>query len=156
MEIEQPMTENQTELSFSNEIKTYLNTASKWATFMAVMGFIGTVLIVLAGISMTIFGTVLPNLMPHYNTVLPNMFFPMMGLLYILMAALYFFPSLYMYRFASKAKKALVNNTQEELNESFRNLKKWFKFIGIMIIIGICSYIVMIPVFAILSVTNAF
>ena len=131
MEIEEATKEFKSELSFSNEIKTDLDSASKWANFMAIMGFIGTAFVLLSGISIILFGVLTPSSRALENFPLSSMFFPIMGLLYVLIAVLYFFPSLYMYRFAGKLKKALATNLQEELVESFSNLKKWFKFIGI-------------------------
>lgn len=45
-------------------------------------------------------------------------------LLYLLMALLYFFPVLYMYRFSWRMKTALLTKSTElELNLAFKNLK---------------------------------
>jgi glycosyltransferase involved in cell wall biosynthesis len=145
MEIEKPMNENLRELTFSNDIKNYLNTTSKWATFLAILGFISIGFLVLAGISMTVFGTLLSDIAKNSSSAFTNMLFPYIGIVYILFAVLYFFPSLYLYNFANKVKKALAINIQEELEESFKNLKKLFKFLGVMTIILISSYIILIP-----------
>jgi len=56
---------------------------------------------------------------------------------YILMALLYFFPCLYLFNFASKMQIALRNNDQDHLNESFKNLKSTFRFVGILTIVSL-------------------
>jgi len=43
-------------------------------------------------------------------------------------------------------KVALELNKQDELDNSFSNLKKMFKFLGIMTIVLISAYLIMIPI----------
>ena len=62
----------------------------------------------------------------------------------ILMVALYFFPCLFLFHFANKMKTALAANDQETLNISFQNLKKFFRFIGILTIIVLAFYAIII------------
>jgi hypothetical protein len=67
-------------------------------------------------------------------------------LVYVLIGLLYFFPCLYLFNFSSKMQIALRNNDQELLNQSFKNLKSCFKFIGILTIIVISIYLLVIIV----------
>jgi ATP/ADP translocase len=62
--------------------------------------------------------------------------------LYILMALLYFFPCLFLFNFASKMKTALLSNDQNSLNSSFQNLKKTFRYVGVLTIIVLCFYVI--------------
>jgi hypothetical protein len=70
--------------------------------------------------------------------------------IYLLGAALYFFPCLFLFRFASQIQDAIRNNEQAKLQGSFRSLKSFFRFVGILTIIGIAFY--MLAIFAILVV----
>ncbi|MBS1611091.1 MAG: hypothetical protein JSS70_20525, partial [Bacteroidetes bacterium] len=60
--------------------------------------------------------------------------------IYILIAAVYFFPCLFLFHFANKMKTALAANDQELLNTSFQNLKKLFRFMGILTIICLALF----------------
>jgi uncharacterized membrane protein (DUF485 family) len=57
---------------------------------------------------------------------------------------LYFFPCLFLFRFASKMKHALAANDQAQLNTSFQNLKSLFRFVGILTIIFLAFYAIAI------------
>jgi hypothetical protein len=58
-----------------------------------------------------------------------------MAIYYIVIALIYFFPCLFLFRFANKMKTALASNNQEVLNISFQNLKATFRYLGIITII---------------------
>jgi hypothetical protein len=60
--------------------------------------------------------------------------------MYLAIAVLYFFPSLFLFQFGSKMKIALNNNDQPALNLSFTKLKAYFRFWGVLTIILISFY----------------
>ena len=66
--------------------------------------------------------------------------------MFIVAAVIWFFPLLYMLRFANQMKTALYGNDQENLNVSFQNLKRYFRYVGIITIIGIGLWIVWVLV----------
>lgn len=120
----------------TGEIKSYLKETAKWANFIAIVGFILLVLLVLVGIGASYF---LSTLGDQFGGQSFGGQVGFIGLFYIVMAVIYFFPILYLYRFAQKMKSALKSNNQEVLTSSFEYLKSHYKFIGIMmaIIFGI-------------------
>ena len=61
--------------------------------------------------------------------------------LYLLMALLYFFPSLYLFRFSEKSNKALYKKDSDELEAAMGNLKSTFKFYGVSAIVFISLYL---------------
>jgi hypothetical protein len=61
--------------------------------------------------------------------------------LYLCMAVVLFFPSLYLNRFSSRMKIALSAMNQENFDESLRNLKSLLKFYGIFTIIMLSFYV---------------
>lgn len=138
-------------LELQGESVEYLRETRKWAKFLAIMGFLFIGLMVLAGIGMSATLNQLDT--AGIDTAMP---FPMgwLGFVYILMAAIYFFPVLYLYRFSDRMKAALDANDTLELNNAFRHLKSHYRFIGIATIIVIVMYIIGILVFVGLGVSS--
>lgn len=144
-EITNASMEMEEKLTITSDGNSYLTTTAKWATFLSILGFVGTGIMVLVGVFM-MFISPMTKLGSTFG--IPVALF---GLLYLLMAVLYFFPAYYLYNFASKTKLALYNNRQDELDEGLKNLKKMFKFLGIMTIIIVSLYLIMIPAILVFS-----
>ena len=138
-------TENQSEvkpetLELTEEINHNLHSAGKWSQFLAILGFIGTGFMVLAGITMSIVTAFIPN----QTNVFP---FPMalFGVIYIIFAGVYFLPVFYLYRFSSSIKQAVALKKQDQLSNAFNNLRAHYKTFGIIMIVFMCLY----PIFII-------
>lgn len=56
---------------------------------------------------------------------------------YIIMALIWFFPLLFLFRFANAMKDGLASNDQQRVNTSFQNLKVCFRYLGIVSAIGL-------------------
>ena len=54
--------------------------------------------------------------------------------------AIWFFPLLFLLRFANKMRFALAGNDQQALNTSVQNLKICFRYVGIITIIILALY----------------
>ena len=133
-------------LSIDSNSKLHLAEAARWGRFLAIIGFILCGLIVLLGLFA---GTMFATLAGAYST---NEYGPsgagmmagmggIFSVLFIVMALIYFFPCLFLFRFASNMKTALLTNEQDKLNASFQNLKACLRFVGILTIIILCFYI---------------
>lgn len=132
------------ELQLNESAKGFIKEAAKWAYFLSIMGYVGIGLIVLvAFFAGTIFATV-GTMMPGGIGGLGSAFGIIMTVVYLLLAALYFFPVYYLNKFASNAKSALQNNDTDSLATCFEYLKSHYKFIGIMTIAVFGLYGVMI------------
>jgi hypothetical protein len=70
------------------------------------------------------------------------------------MVALYFFPCLYLFNFAKKMQLALRNNDQINLNDSLKNLKSNFKYVGILTIVMLSLYAIGLLVVVIMAATR--
>lgn len=121
--------------------RAHLGEAARWARFLAIIGFIGCGIIVLVGL---FFGSIIGTLSSRYGGASPyeDMTAPglgaVMAVYYIVIALVYFFPCLFLFRFSTRMKLALATNEQETLNNSFQNLKATFRFLGIVTIIILC------------------
>ncbi|WP_339917502.1 DUF5362 family protein [Yeosuana marina] len=131
------------ELEVKDEIKGYLSEISKWSYFLSIMGFIGVGLMVLAGIFIGFFSG-LNNLAGSSNT-LYNLGYSMgIGLFYIVLALIYLFPVIYLFRFSKRVKSALKLNSNEDFRIAFLNLKSHYKFMGIFVIVIISIYVLIL------------
>jgi hypothetical protein len=135
-------TENTQNLLVTAEIQTYLRTASSWATFLAILGFIGSFLMILIGLAITLIGGTLSSLSNTPDSAIGSAILPYMGIFYIIIAVIYFLPALYLFQFAEKTKKAIDNYNQELLSAGLEKLKSTFKTLGIMTITFIVITIV--------------
>lgn len=139
---------NEGSLSLNYAARQGLKTAATWAKFLAILGFIGIGLMVLFGLFFSsVMGMMLGSGGSNAFGGLPLGVF---SFIYISFALLYFFPVLYLYRFADKMIVALRNENNEVLGESLSYLGSHYKFIGILAAIMIGLYALVI-VFSILA-----
>jgi len=124
-------------LSIDPITKSHLGEAAKWARFLAILGMIFLVLMIIAGV----FGsTMLFSSMNSVEGDATGMEAYGSGIFagyMIVIAVIYFFPLLFTLRFANNVRTALNTNNQQALNTAFQNLKACFRFIGILTIIGL-------------------
>ena len=126
-------------LVISPQIEDFLFETIKWGKFLAILGFVFTGLIAIIGIIVMASGSALSQIpgLPH------GMGFGI-GVFYMLLSLLYYFPSRFIYNFSSHIKVALFTKDQEVLTLGFENLKSNFKFWGITAIAMIVFYILLI------------
>ena len=121
-----------TEVQIDTTTHAYLAETAKWSNFLSIVGFVLSVII---GIVALFAGTILGNLTNSYGGGGSFAGAGILTVIYLIIAAVYFFMSLYLYRFASKMKVALFTNDQETLNNSFLNLKNLYKLMGVLTIV---------------------
>ena len=135
-------------LNIDPAAKAHLSEAARWARFLSIVGFVVIGLIVLVGVfAGSILGTMGSGLGGNdmgSARVTGGIMGSLLVVVYILVAALDFFPCLFLFRFASKMKTALAADDQETLNTSFQNLKKLFRFMGIVTIIVLAFYAIIL------------
>ena len=157
--MEESSIEHQQELlSLDSIAREQLSEAARWARFLAIMGFIACGIMVVAGICTGIMYSYVSTVSNRYtysgrvmNTAGRSGF---LALVYIIMSAIFLFRCLYLYRFANKMRSGLQERSQQEVNESFRNLNKMFRYNGIMTIVLVLFYIVIILAGLIIAVNR--
>lgn len=135
------------ELQFTSEAQSFLRETAKWAKFIAIIGFILVGLYVIMALVMFAMGGTMAAASQDLEGIegmegmgaggMMGAIGAAGGIIYLLVALLYFFPMLYLYRFASKAQFALNNNNTEQLTSSMENLKSHYKFMGILMLIAV-------------------
>ena len=147
------MDQNQSLFSLSIDpvTKANLSETAKWARFLAIIGMIGVVLLVVGGVFYSIWITsMMQSMSASFGGQTPYGGAVGIGaaVMFVIVAVIIFFPFLYMLRFANKMKRALVANDQESLNYSFQNLKIYFRYLGIITIISLVLWILWIVIIA--------
>ena len=137
------MDENQSLFSLTIDpvTKAHLNDLARWARFIAITGIV----ILLLGLAVTLIDVAIMDnsfgLVFIVNGTQTTQITPAMrvatALSSVLFTAVCFFPLYFLFLFAGRMKKALTNNQQKELNEAFQNLKKAFRYVGIVMLVCI-------------------
>ncbi|MGH8128590.1 MAG: DUF5362 family protein [Gammaproteobacteria bacterium] len=107
--------------------------------FVAVMGFIFSGFALLAGIFMLAGFSLVPQQTSAYS--LPHGVFVLMALIYIFVAALYFVPSLILFRYAASLDRIEHDGTWEKLAKSLEHQRKFWKYVGVCLIVSICLWL---------------
>lgn len=124
------------ELQLTAAAQGFLRETAKWARFLSIIGFIFVALYIILALMMFAVGGAMGSAEGMGGMgMMGAMGGATLGIIYLLGAILYFFPILYLYRFASKALMAFESNSTEHLTSSLENLKSHYKFMGILMII---------------------
>ncbi|HEY6901451.1 MAG TPA: hypothetical protein VI233_12440, partial [Puia sp.] len=127
------------ELSIDSAANGHLKEAARWAKFLAIVGFIFCAFFLLFAV---VAGSLLPGLFNTMGTqgLSGSSFSVVIIVIYSGLAAINFFPCLYLFKFASKMQIALRDNDQEQMVRSFRNIRAFFRFVGMLMIIALCFW----------------
>lgn len=130
-----------TELNLNAASKSFLREIAGWTKFLAILGFVFVGLLVLIAIfAGTIYSSVLGAL--AINSAID--FGLLMTAVYLIVALIYFFPILFLYKFSVRLKKALQSKEDEDLTDALEMLKSHYKFIGVFTIIVLSLYVLAI------------
>jgi hypothetical protein len=114
----------------------HLNTLRKWTMFLAVTGFIFWGLIIILGL---ITGTFLTAFNLSGKTQgIPD---TLVIAAFIGLAMIIFFPVLFLFRFSKHTSNAVSTLDRKELHKAIKYLKRYFIYIGVLLLIIISAYI---------------
>ena len=129
----------ESKIEIGSEALDNLNVIWKWTTFLSVLGFILLGLIIVAGFATTLFLTTFKS--QQANLGIPE---SLMIIFFIAIAALYFFPVFFLFRFSRNTRDAIQKHDQKKLVKGFRNLRLFFAYLGIMVILVLSVYLVLL------------
>lgn len=125
--------------------QSHLGEAAGWAKFLAIAGMVSCVLLVIVGIfAATALSSLDSSFQRDFGGGSSDMNSAMgvtVAVTYIFIAVIYFFPCMFLLRFANHMQNALKANDLNSLNESFKNLKVTFRYMGILTIIGLVFFV---------------
>lgn len=140
-------TPQEIKLIVTEEMRSYIYEISKWARFLSIIGFVLSAFLIIGSFGIGAAITANPSLTAQLG--------PLAGagaigvtVIYLVLALIYFYPSLLLFRFSNKGKQGVLYGDQESLNDAMLNMKSLFKFWGIFTIIIMICYFLFILLFA--------
>lgn len=118
--------------ALSQDTVKLLDRTRPWVYFMAVLGFVSAGFMVLGGIGVGVAG--LATQKPEFAIV---------AILYPLLGVVYIFPSLYLYRYAARIRALAATPQLRQLEAALDAQRSFWKFVGVMTVIGIAFGILM-------------
>jgi hypothetical protein len=113
-----------------------LDHSRKWSMFLAIVGFIflGLVIVVgvIAGSFLSAFGSGKTGLGISEISVF---------IIFLIMAVIYFFPVLFLFRYSKHTARAVETLDKMALHKAFKNLKYFFTYLGVLIIMLLALYV---------------
>ena len=125
-------------MTVNESMKTDLLSAAKWTKFLCIMGCIGLGLMVLLAIAMIVFGSAAANLNPAFPVG------GLVGIIYLICAAVYIYPLIKGFQFANATKTACLFNNERELARGFSGLSSLCRYLGILTIVIMAIYVLVI------------
>lgn len=117
-----------------------LDSLRKYTHFLGLVTWIGAGLLILMGLFTAFFMNTLGSTLGEEVGFLGQVGGAGAGLFYMLIALLYYFPGKYLVETSKKLKQALRSHSLEELYQCFPPLQRFFKFIGVLIMIMLIFY----------------
>ncbi len=136
-------------LEVSYKVKYDLYHASKWAKFLAIVGFVFTGLILLGALFMLTFNfSSFPEM--GGQALFATIGFKTLGVVYLIIGGVHFLLCYYLYAFARKSITGVNTDNQVSFEQGIENLRKTFKALGIITACFIALYalIIIIAIFS--------
>jgi hypothetical protein len=123
-------------IEIGHDTLKHLNTLRKWTMFLAVLGFIFFGLIIILGL---ITGTFLTA----FNQTGKSQGIPDSVVIaaFIAFALINFFPVFFLFRFSKHTSLAVATHDRKEMHIAIKNLKRFFIYIGVFLIVIITVYL---------------
>ena len=128
---------NSAGLTISKEARIYLTETVKWAKLLAILGFISIGVIVLV---VLFAGTILSFAGAGEVDKFGNGVGLGLMLMYVVAGVIYFIPTWYLFQFSQKMKSAILTESNDDLNVALSRHKSFFKFWGVIALIGVTLY----------------
>lgn len=130
--------ENLEGMRVEGQTAEFFKKSGKWGKFIAIISFISVGLILIAAIGMFTVGSYVSSAgnLPFSPTLL--------GLFYLLFGFLTLLYSLYLFRYSNSIIHAADSNSNESLQYAAENIFKFFRLLGILIIVTIALYLIAI------------
>ncbi|MES2705843.1 MAG: DUF4339 domain-containing protein [Verrucomicrobiota bacterium] len=126
----------------SAEAVQALRETRPWVLLIAVMGMIGTALMLLGGLGMLAFAS-----MGTYSGRGGNAGVPfILAAVYLVAAVIYLYPLIKLFKYARAISALSRTGASVDLENALRQQKSFWKFVGILFLIGIVIYVVALVV----------
>lgn len=140
-------TEESQQLQVDDTVRANMLEMGRWGKFLAIVGFISMGLMILMGLFMltamskvTMPASEFGDAPMATGSAFGSMMGGAMFFIYIILAALYFYPTYALYKYSVLVKRGINTEDQFTFNKAFGYLRGCFKYLGILVLIMICIY----------------
>lgn len=133
------MEENQKKIELNEVAVDALRVSAKWSLFLAIMGFIGIGFMIIGAIYISSALSAFPD---NASPIVAMK--GVISVIYIILAALYFPPVYYLFKYATDMKNAIQDRDSEDIGDALNYLKSHHRYLGISMIVIMSLYILMI------------
>jgi hypothetical protein len=106
-----------------------------WVRFLSILGIAASLFMIAVGVAVAVAGPLFAS------DQIPPLMMIGLGVLYVLMAVLYFIPALYLFRYASAITGALTAPQRApSVEEALRLQKSFWKYMGVLVILTFVIY----------------
>ena len=114
---------SKTPLTLSSETESSLKSSAKWGFFLSIIGFVFVLFFLIVGVAMFFVSGVANEYSDFQHMPFPFPFpLVFIGILYLLMAVIYFVPSYNLLIFGQKILSGLSKRSQPDVEEGLKNL----------------------------------
>ncbi len=148
-------------VEIGQEALGYFDTTRKWTMFFAILGFVILGLMLVGGLVAVTFVRKLASGMSGMEGMegmgslgaAGGMASIMLIIMFLIIAVISFFPYFYLLKFSQHAKRAVSTLDANEMTLAFKNIKSYWKYLGILVIILLAVYLI---IFLIAGASMAF
>lgn len=144
------------DIVLTEEAKSVIASSCKWAKFLAVFGFVVMGLYILAIVVMMLAVLVAGSAVSELTGFMSAAMFVAIMAVALVVSLIYFFPLFYLYNYAAKGAVAVRMGDGAAMTEAFVNLKRCFKFIGIMTVAAMAFYLLSVLIVIIVGAFAGF
>lgn len=130
------------QLIVSEDMRSYIYETTKWAKFLAIVGFVISAFLTLT--SFTIGAAMQSNAELAAAMASSKLSPTVITILCLVYTFAIFYPSMLLFRYANKAQLGVLYGEQASLDEAFSKLKSLFKYWSVITLIGIVLYIMLV------------
>ncbi len=119
----------------------YLKQTKPWVRFISILMFIGTGFLLLAGLIFMLGASVMSS---RFGSTFGGVPAAVVGLVYVVLGALYIIPAVFLFRYAAGIQKALTVDLMSGVEEALRSQKSFWRFVGILMVIMLILWVVVL------------
>lgn len=127
-------------LVVSEDIRSYIYETSKWTRFLSIVGFMFSALMVMLAFSVGAIISTMDAMVGAKNNPYAALGAGPLTIILLVTAALYFYPSFKLLKFSTSAKQGVLFGDQESFTIAISNIKSFFKFWGVVMIVVLAFY----------------
>lgn len=145
--------QEQVVLQVTEDIRSYLYETSKWTRFLAIVGFVATVFMVMLAFSVSAMMGAMDTMTAGNN---PYAQIPQGVLTFwlLIFSLIYFYPSFLLLKYSTACKQAVLYGDNESLVTAMAKMKSFFKFWGVLFIVLISFYAITFVMVVVSMITS--